>query len=944
MSQINNEDLYDAFKILLRPHAQTFLGFDTFMDGLSVNLYSEKVARLLEEYDPFQERKSVGVSLEIDMNHIRQIPRFGDHIITKIFQTPKETLKSLGECFKEVVFSIHGLDVEDLIPDYHIRVHNISDTYHSKIRNLGSYYTERLVHVTGMVTRISEIKPVLKEGTYQCPMCNETFEIIQEKPGQYTSPVSKWKICPNPECNNRQIKDFTLIERASKLIDWQISYLQEPVEDLPAGTTPKGIDIIFTDDYVEKISPGVRVDITGILYFRPAFNPGKSEAGKDPIFNKFIDVVYIKTISAEEISEDISADDINEILRLKEGRTDLEFESLVVNSIATSMYGYKEIKHGIALLMVGGVEHSIQGEGRKERGDLNILLAGDPSTGKSVNGSEKIYIKTNEVWGQQPIGDFIDRIMANNHDKVKKMNRSEILKIEAKDELFTLGMDPVDLKVKKSKLTEVSRHETESLIKLTTSSGRTIMTTPEHSFTTLEGEELKVMSHKDLTVGSLLPVAKKITLENGTLHYKSKIFWEEISKIEPFNSKTKVYDLGTEHGHFVIAESNIITHNSQLLYYVKDLSPRNAYVSGKKSTAAGITAGIVKDRRNDVMTLEAGAVVFASGGVCLIDEFDKVRGEDLDSLLEVMVSQKVSINKAGIQAVLPAKCSILAAMNPKFLRYRHDLNFSENMNLEETISSRFDLIFLLTDDPQEDFDNKYSDWVLDMWDDPEDNDHRISENSEQEEQETIERRLLMKYIRYAKDFIAPTMTREAKLRTKEYWLELRRASYGGNAMTADRRTLNTIRRLGEANARLCLRDEVTSHDIEVAFNLYQYSLRQIGMDNLSGEADLDAVRGMSHSKQNISVKVIKIIKELIEEADTTDDYTARGGVPFSIIFERVLEKRILIPQEGKDTEGQLESILNGLYENGSILRPKDGTSSSEATFKPTPIRRNIKRG
>ena len=151
-----------------------------------------------------------------------------------------------------------------------------------------------------------------------------------------------------------------------------------------------------------------------------------------------------------------------------------------------------------------------------------------------------------------------------------------------------------------------------------------------------------------------------------------------------------------------------------------------------------------------------------------------------------------------------------------------------------------------TDDPERDFDSMYADHVLDLYDEDE-FENRISTPQEDTE-EVIPRDLLMKYLRYAKETVFPKMTLVAKNKVKEYWMELRMNSYGGGGILADKRTLPTIQRLGEANARLNLREDVTEHDIEVAYDLYQYSLRQVGFDDLTGEYDLDAMRGNGISR------------------------------------------------------------------------------------------------
>jgi replicative DNA helicase Mcm len=768
----------DAFGDILGEGADGEVPGGAFPDGEPAGLYHRRVRGIRDRVNPFRTGQRRGVSLPVRMEHLTHV---SPALASLVYSDPTTALGRMADKFREAVLDVHGEEMgnlEDWIPYFHVRVHGIDDYHHIKIRDLGSFHIEKLVKVTGLITRISEIKPLLRRGTYRCPRCLETFEVVQDRMGQYRSPASVHKRCPNPECNNRKMSSMTLLEHLSDLIDWQMAYLQEPPEDLPPGTTPKGIELVFTDDYVERVSPGVRVEVTGILHFRPDFNPGKSDTSRDPIFDKFIEVVHIKTISEEERGEEITQADED---RIRELASREDIEDLIVNSVATSMYGYREIKHAIAMLAVGGVEHHISGEGRDERGDLNILLAGDPSTGKS-----------------------------------------------------------------------------------------------------------------------------------------------------------------------------------QFLTYAKQLSPqRYAYASGKKSTAAGLTAGMVKDGRTGVLTLEAGAVVYASGGICAIDEFDKVDGNDLDSLLEVMVSQSVTINKAGINATMPAKCAILAAMNPKYLRYRPDLSFAENMDLEETISSRFDLIFLMLDNPEPEFDDEFADHILRMFDDDRESGdgEGEAESADQASRdglwvaedpdgaERLPRSKLMKYIRYAQERVRPQMTAAARDKAKEYYLQMRAASYGGmgDALIADRRTLSTIRRVAEANARLCLRSEVTVHDIDVAYNLYQYSLRQIAVDDM-GNPDLDAIRGLTKSKRDITVKVFKLLKELEREADSTEEYSRRTGVPLGRILDRALSEGVIREQEGVDVEEKLRSVLDTLYDRGDVYKPKDGTTDSESTFKTTRLRRKVRRG
>jgi replicative DNA helicase Mcm len=339
------------------------------------------------------------------------------------------------------------------------------------------------------------------------------------------------------------------------------------------------------------------------------------------------------------------------------------------------------------------------------------------------------------------------------------------------------------------------------------------------------------------------------------------------------------------------------TAKSQMLQYVTRIAPRGLYTSGRGTTAAGLTAAVLRERGGG-MTLEAGALVLADKGVACVDEIDKMRPEDRVAIHEAMEQHTVSIAKGGIVATLNARVALLAAANPSLGRYEPYRTVAENVPLPVTILSRFDLIFVLRDVPEKEVDTKMTEHILSL--------HKTGMAPVEP---PIPPNLLRKYISYAKN-ITPQLTEQALHRLRDFYLEMRSASETeGTPVAITARQLESLVRLAEARARVAFRKEVLAEDAEASIAIMRRSLEEVGIDITSGKQDIDLI--MTGKPKSLRDRLQVILGEIIEMEKET------GMVEKSALIEK-LEK------EHEVNTSEAERLIGQLIREGTIYSPKEG--------------------
>ncbi|XP_071816407.1 DNA replication licensing factor mcm5-like [Apostichopus japonicus] len=276
------------------------------------------------------------------------------------------------------------------------------------------------------------------------------------------------------------------------------------------------------------------------------------------------------------------------------------------------------------------------------------------------------------------------------------------------------------------------------------------------------------------------------------------------------------------------------TAKSQLLKFVEKVSPIGVYTSGKGSSAAGLTASVMRDPSTRNFVMEGGAMVLADGGVVCIDEFDKMREDDRVAIHEAMEQQTISIAKAGITTTLNSRTSVLAAANSVYGRW-DDTKGDDNIDFMPTILSRFDMIFIVKDEHNEAKDMRLAKHVMNV--------HvNAKQMTYQPAEGEISLNFLKKFIGYVRSNCGPRISDKAASKLKNRYV-LMRSGTRAHEMETDKKTsipitvrqLEAIIRISESLAKMELKPFANENHVEEALRLFQVStLEAARTGNLAG--------------------------------------------------------------------------------------------------------------
>ncbi|RXG69107.1 DNA helicase MCM9 [Armadillidium vulgare] len=401
------------------------------------------------------------------------------------------------------------------------------------------------------------------------------------------------------------------------------------------------------------------------------------------------------------------------------------------------------------------------------------------------------------------------------------------------------------------------------------------------------------------------------------------------------------------------------TGKSQIMKYISSLVPRCVLTTGIGTTSAGLTVSAVREEGE--WALEAGALVLADGGICCIDEFNSIREVDRAAIHEAMEQQTISVAKAGIVCKLNSRCSIVAATNPKG---HYDTNESLNVNvaLASPLLSRFDIILVLLDSRNSEWDKVVSSYILEGRDPLVDASREMDKNLWSLEQ-------LRSYFCCIKT-IQPKMTRDAHLILTKYY-QLQRQTDNRDQARTTIRLLESLVRLSQGHARLLMKEEVTALDAVVAVTLIEASmcgaslikggnalhtsfplspreeyrkqvqviLQALGLlDILTKE--IERLNNEQKLKQNTEIDVSLPRRIPVESPATSfasSSIIKKSFIPDTASFSNILEMDESFMKEGKDIFDYFDSETD---KKGKKSKYKQQKNSAE--LKEKPKRRRIK--
>jgi replicative DNA helicase Mcm len=432
------------------------------------NYYRTEIGRLAQRY-PNEQR-----SLYVDYDDLYQ---FDPDLAEDYLAQPDQIQE-----YAEEALRLYDLPADVKLGQAHVRLRNVPSKV--DIRNIRVHddHVGRMVAVSGIVRKATDVRPKITEAAFECQRCGTMTYIPQSDTG-FQEPH---------ECQGCERQGpFRVNFDQSEFVDSQKLRVQESPEGLRGGETPQSIDVDIVDDLTGKVTPGDHVTVTGVLHIEQQTEGNE----KSPIFDLYMDGVSLEIEDEEFEDMDITEEDKAEIVRLS---NEPNLYERMVDSIAPNIYGYEEEKLAIILQLFSGVTKHLP-DGSRIRGDLHMLLIGDPGTGKCCNGNETITLSDGS---RRKLRSLVEE------------NLSDPLPVD--DGVWDAANIPIatitsDGSVGESRARKVWKREApETMYRIETASGSTVEVTPSHPLFVQRGCSPTAVRAETLSEGEFLAVPRTL--------------------------------------------------------------------------------------------------------------------------------------------------------------------------------------------------------------------------------------------------------------------------------------------------------------------------------------------------------------------------------------------------------------------------------------------------
>ena len=440
--------------------------FEEFFSTLE---YKKKIEKLAHEYPQTR-------SLSVDFN---DLDSFDYQLAEELLEHPDLLIEAARLAIQKIEVPVLHLD--KFTPN--VRFRNLPKDKQPLVRDISAAQLGKLISLEGVIRQVTEVMPKLKNATWRCKRCGNQYLIEQDGHQQ-----RKPSLC---NCKHR---DFELVPEDSRFVDYQKIQIQEPLEMLKGSEQAVNLDVYIEDDFVNKVYPGNRTQITGILRLYP---PNKD---KKNVYGRYLEAVHIE--ETEKEFEDVTINEEDET-KIKEIAKNPHIYDILIQSIAPTIYGHETVKESISLQLFGGVKKTLPGA-TKIRGNIHVLLVGDPGTGKCVSGDTLIPLSSGEL---NTISSVVDQMLnQNQHAMADGM-------YAVMQQAVELPILNVDIKQIGGKAIAGSKRKPEKMFKITTQSGKIVKCTHTHPIFTARDTKVKAIAAQELKTGDYVATPRKITLQ-----------------------------------------------------------------------------------------------------------------------------------------------------------------------------------------------------------------------------------------------------------------------------------------------------------------------------------------------------------------------------------------------------------------------------------------------